>query len=220
MIQVVMQAGSSKLDHPSWQCRANRSGAYRVRHRDDGATRAPQRGRLAAMAITTLKRRPEFLRVRGGGRASLPAFVIEGKARVPAAGPAVGEAMATLPTQAGVRGGTTAAVDQKSSPIGSGDSGTGPRFGFTVTKKIGNAVVRNRIRRRLKAALARLAPDRTRADFDYVIIAREGLFDRPFTTLIEDLASALNRVHAGGGKGAGRARGPAQRRGESGSTTR
>lgn len=74
------------------------------------------------------------------------------------------------------------------------------RFGFTVTKKLGNAVRRNRIRRRLKAAVAALAETHAVAGFDYVIVARNAAFDRPYAELVADLATALQRVHGEGGR--------------------
>ncbi|HKH80386.1 MAG TPA: ribonuclease P protein component [Stellaceae bacterium] len=71
-----------------------------------------------------------------------------------------------------------------------------PRFGFTVTKKLGSAVVRNRIRRRLKEAL-RLTPDLSaRAGYDYVILAREAALDQAFPALQEELARAFAEIHA------------------------
>lgn len=71
----------------------------------------------------------------------------------------------------------------------------GARFGFTITKKIGNAVVRNRIRRRLKAALTDLASQHASPCHDYVVVARTPAFDIPFATLQKDLERALQRVH-------------------------
>ena len=70
-----------------------------------------------------------------------------------------------------------------------------PRFGFTVTKKLGGAVVRNRIRRRLKAAIALVAAALARPNHDYVIVARREALDRPFADLKKDLERALQRVH-------------------------
>ena len=68
------------------------------------------------------------------------------------------------------------------------------RFGFTVTKKVGNAVVRNRTRRRLKEA-ARLALPGLGADgWDLVLIGRDGTRARRFTALIEDLRGALKQA--------------------------
>jgi ribonuclease P protein component len=71
------------------------------------------------------------------------------------------------------------------------------RFGFTVTKKIGNAVTRNRIRRRLKAALAELAPALAQPGFDYVVVARPVAFSRPYADIIGDLTRAFAIIHGG-----------------------
>jgi ribonuclease P protein component len=73
----------------------------------------------------------------------------------------------------------------------------GARFGFTVSKKIGGAVERNRIRRRLKAAVRGLAHEHTQRDFDYVLIARRPALDCDFAALVADLTKAFARVHAG-----------------------
>jgi ribonuclease P protein component len=81
-------------------------------------------------------------------------------------------------------------------PVNAGEGDpAGARFGFTVTKKLGSAVVRNRIRRRLKEAARHLAASHTRADCDYVLIAREAALRRPFVDLVADLATALERVN-------------------------
>lgn len=72
----------------------------------------------------------------------------------------------------------------------------GPRFGFTITKKLGNAVTRNRIRRRLKAALTTLESDFATDGFDYVVVARQAAFNRPFADLMGDLRRALQSVHS------------------------
>ena len=70
-----------------------------------------------------------------------------------------------------------------------------PRFGFTVTKQIGKAVDRNRIRRRLKAAVGRVQGHHAKGDFDYVLIARRPALDSAFAELVSDLATALDHVH-------------------------
>ena len=77
----------------------------------------------------------------------------------------------------------------------------GARFGFTVSKKVGNAVERNRIKRRLKAAVRGLANDQARNDFDYVLIARRAALDAAFTALVLDLTQAFGRVHSKSGDG-------------------
>ena len=74
------------------------------------------------------------------------------------------------------------------------------RVGFTCTKKLGNAVMRNRIRRRLKEAARLVLPDLALPAYDYVLIGRAGTETRPFEELRKDIISALNRLHAGGGK--------------------
>ncbi len=71
----------------------------------------------------------------------------------------------------------------------------GHRVGFTVTKKVGNAVVRNRVKRRLReAARLELGP-MARSGTDYVLIGRKATIDREFTRLREDLAKAMHKVH-------------------------
>ena len=71
-----------------------------------------------------------------------------------------------------------------------------PRFGFTVTRQVGKAVERNRIRRRLKAAVRSVQKDHARADFDYVLIARRTALDSAYGTLVADLTTALDRVNS------------------------
>jgi len=68
------------------------------------------------------------------------------------------------------------------------------RFGFTATRKLGGAVIRNRARRRLKAAAAQLAADHARAGTDYVFVARGGALDRPWQELLRDVAQAMDRA--------------------------
>ena len=72
----------------------------------------------------------------------------------------------------------------------------GVRVGFTVSKKVGNAVERNRVRRRLRE-IVRLAPGAAmQPGHDYVLIGRRAALDLPFARLIEDFNRALGRVHA------------------------
>jgi ribonuclease P protein component len=127
----------------------------------------------------TLRKRAEFLAVRGGSRASTASFLLEARVR-----PAT-------------------------------ESVTGPRFGFTVTKKLGGAVERNRMRRRLKAAVLEVLrlglplPDR-----DYVVVARHAALTRDFRDIGTDLRVALQTVHKGppGGAGSRRPPGPREER--------
>jgi ribonuclease P protein component len=70
----------------------------------------------------------------------------------------------------------------------------GPRVGFTVTKKIGDAVERNRIRRRLKEALGRAAAVAPAPGHDYVLMARRAALARPFAALVADIEKAFARM--------------------------
>jgi ribonuclease P protein component len=70
------------------------------------------------------------------------------------------------------------------------------RLGFTCTKKLGNAVVRNRIRRRLREAARLALPAHAQAGHDYVLIGRNGTAKRGFEALQKDIISALERIHA------------------------
>jgi ribonuclease P protein component len=69
------------------------------------------------------------------------------------------------------------------------------RVGFTASKKIGNAVTRNRAKRRLRAAASQLLPLLGRAGHDYVLVARGTAVARPFPALLSDIATALKAAH-------------------------
>ncbi|WP_422075298.1 ribonuclease P protein component [Tranquillimonas rosea] len=72
----------------------------------------------------------------------------------------------------------------------------GVRVGFTCSKKVGNAVARNRAKRRLRAIARELLPHEGRDGWDYVLIGRrEVTASRPFATLRADLSRALDKVH-------------------------
>lgn len=107
--------------------------------------------------LATMRKRRDFLRLRGGVRWSGKAFVLEGKQR----------------SEAGI---------------------AGIRFGFTISKKVGAAHERNRMRRRLNHAL-RLVPVAPQlADWDCVVIARRAALDLPFDDLVRDFTTALTRL--------------------------
>jgi len=72
-----------------------------------------------------------------------------------------------------------------------GETQAGPRIGLTVTKKVGNAVVRNRIRRRLREALRKIAPDAGLPDHDYVVMARDRALTLGFEALIAEIGAAF-----------------------------
>ena len=111
-----------------------------------------------ALKLQTIKKRKDFLSVRGGYRVRTPLFALEARQRRADAPP------------------------------------TGPRFGFTVTKKIGNAVTRNRIRRRLKHAVKRLDVAQVLSGFDYVVVAFDGCGAAPFQTLSDEIASGVTTI--------------------------
>jgi ribonuclease P protein component len=70
------------------------------------------------------------------------------------------------------------------------------RVGFTVSRKVGNAVARNRARRRLRAAAEAVMTGHAAAGEDYVLIGRAGTLTRPFPALLADLEAGLRRLGA------------------------
>jgi ribonuclease P protein component len=68
------------------------------------------------------------------------------------------------------------------------------RVGFTVTKKIGGAVIRNRMKRRFRALAREVVPERGIAGADHVMIGRAGGVERDFALLRSELEGALDRV--------------------------
>ena len=86
------------------------------------------------------------------------------------------------------------------------------RIGFTVSRKVGKAVVRNRARRRLRAAAAEVLPQTARPGWDYVLIGRQETNAQVFAAMVADLRRAVTRVsredRGGAGRGQGRKGGP------------
>jgi ribonuclease P protein component len=74
-----------------------------------------------------------------------------------------------------------------------GDDGP-VRVGFTVTKKVGTATERNRVRRRLRELVKRLDAVSMRPHSDYVLVGRRAALNRDFATMLDDLRSALHRL--------------------------
>ncbi len=94
----------------------------------------------------------------------------------------------------GVRRSTQAfLIESKARPAGR-DVAMGPRFGFTVTKKLGGAIVRNRIKRRLRAVVRGLEQTIARPDLDFVVVARPGALDQPFAELASDFRRAVAAI--------------------------
>jgi ribonuclease P protein component len=71
----------------------------------------------------------------------------------------------------------------------------GLRLGLTITKKVGNAVERNRIRRRLRAAARAVLPQAGKQGFDYVVVARRAALTASFPELTGGLENTLKQVH-------------------------
>lgn len=136
--------------------------------------------------FVTLKKRSEFLRIRGGARVGFAAFLMEARPRLRRS--AIGAKPADQHRD------VDRAQDGSAMPVHEDVAIGGARFGFTVTKKIGNAVVRNRIRRRLREALGRVAPTCARPGCDYVLIARPAALSQQFSELCRDLKKAFQRI--------------------------
>ena len=79
-------------------------------------------------------------------------------------------------------------------PDGSTVAADAVRFGLTATKKLGGAVVRNRIRRRLRAAALAVLPEHGRKGWDYVLIGRSAALTCPYQSLVADLERALEML--------------------------
>lgn len=138
--------------------------------------------------LRTLKKRADFLRARSGRHHVAPGLILQAMRR---AGDGRG-----VSAQAGGE----AAGERVVGPPADADAD--PRFGFTVTKKLGKAVIRNRIKRRLREAVRLVAPRHARPGFEYVLIGKASTLKRPFKSLLHDLAVAFGKVH-GDARGSG-----------------
>ena len=83
----------------------------------------------------------------------------------------------------------------QAAPVDNGSSYLYPRVGFTVSKRVGNAVKRNRARRRLKSIASDVLPREGFQAWDYVFIGRLVTLDRPYDLLLEDARTALRKIH-------------------------
>ena len=116
-----------------------------------------------------LKRRREFLQVaRAGRKWAAPGLVLQVLDR-----PSALKANASDPVEA-----------------------NSLRVGFTVTKKVGGAVIRNRAKRRLRAAVDSIMPTHAALGRDYVVIGRARTNARPFPKLVDDLETAMRKLDA------------------------
>lgn len=120
--------------------------------------------------VGRLKRRPDFLKVAAArSKWVTPGLVLQARRR---------PACAAVPVR-GTR---------------PGEEDAEVRVGFTVSRKVGNAVQRNRARRRLRAVAAAVLGDCGEPGYDYVVIGRSGTLDRPYAALVEDMRRAVRRV--------------------------
>lgn len=122
---------------------------------------------MASGGVERLRRRADYLRVQAANRrAALPGLLLQ------------------------------AAPLTVSSDIAIPSAGAVPalRVGFTASRKVGNAVLRNRARRRLKALASAVLPRHALPGHDYVLVARQATPQREFAALRRDLESALKKL--------------------------
>ncbi len=135
--------------------------------------------------VGRLKTRPQFLRVAAAKRKwATPGLVLQAAQR-PDQRPADTQQGSTT-RQSGAP-----ATDR---PATGCDDPADVRVGFTVTRRIGNAVTRNRAKRRLRAAAAEIFPRLGRKGTDYVVIGRAGTLTRSYDKLLSDLEQAIGRL--------------------------
>jgi ribonuclease P protein component len=84
------------------------------------------------------------------------------------------------------------------------ESVSGPRVGLTVTRNVGGAVERNRVKRRLKEALKAAQPLEAEGDHDYVLMARREALGRRFAALVDDVRAAFRAARRRGADHRGR----------------
>jgi ribonuclease P protein component len=120
--------------------------------------------------LARLKRRQEFLAVAASGRKFVaPGLILQARRHS--------------------TDGSPSAV-----PVDSVGGEAALRIGFTASRKVGNAVARNRARRRLKAASETIMRAHAASDHDYVLVARAGTLKRAYGDLLADLSAGLKQL--------------------------
>jgi ribonuclease P protein component len=137
---------------------------------ESGPGRAAGASAAACPEVETIRQRADFLRAAQGRKAGTGGFLLQARAR------------------------TKGSAEQAP---GTEPCGQGPaRFGFTASKKIGNAVFRNRAKRRLRALAREILAPVARPGWDYVLVAKPGAtVVRDWALLQDDLREAIARVH-------------------------
>jgi ribonuclease P protein component len=132
-----------------------------------------------------LKRRREFLQIaRAGRKWAAPGLVLQVLHRH------------TVTNTNVIERAKKRSDNRTSSSAGGAVDETIVRVGFTVTRKIGGAVIRNRAKRRLRAAVETVMPTHAAPGRDYVVIGRAKTNARPFPDLVGDLETALRKLNA------------------------
>ena len=99
-----------------------------------------------------------------------------------------------------VRGGARVAtpafvIETKARQQGDHGATRGPRIGITITRKLGGAVVRNRIRRRLQEIFRAIVSRGLLRGQDYVVVARPPIIEMPFAVLVSAIEGAIDKLH-------------------------
>lgn len=157
----------------SWQWFLSLFDPYGTNQERHFAGKQQNIGILQLFDMQTLKKRAEFIRARSGKKWHTETLTLQAMFRQ---------------------------QDRKLSKFGGEDTiGNSlkclPRFGFTVTKKEGSSVDRNRIKRRMREASRLVGPDCFNPGFDYVLIGRRAALSCPFKDLQKDLKTAMDKVH-------------------------
>jgi len=149
------------------------------------------------LKLEKLRKRQDFLAANGGRRWSAPGFVLLARERSAKANAKTGNGPDTGQAEPGATPGAPpppgGAEPISPSPAGQPDPGP-PRVGFTVTKRVGTSVVRNRLKRRLRALAREVLAPRAAQGTDYVLIGRSGGLTRSYSDMVSDLERAMRKL--------------------------